>query len=108
MAFSLLAGHPWIFIAFRPLLLIVFAVLLVKAKIFPHRLQQFALVAVMAGGLSNWIDNIAHGFVIDMFEPTFMSFAIFNLADSFVTVGVAIILITFIFSEVRKRIYRQA
>ena len=102
MAFGLLAGHPWFFIASRPLLLTVFAVFLVKVNIFPHRLQQFALIAVMAGGFSNWIDNIAHGFVIDMFEPTFMSFAIFNVADSFITVGVAIILTTFIFSEVRK------
>ena len=102
MAFSFLAEHQWIFVIFKPLLLIAIGIILIKGKVFPHRPQKFALVAVMAGGFSNWVDRIAHGFVIDMFEPTFIRFAIFNIADIFITVGVITLFITTILSEVRK------
>ena len=102
MAFSLLAEHQWIFVISTPLLLIAFGILLIKGKVFPHKLQKFALVAVMVSGFSNWVDRIAHGFVIDMFEPTFMRFAIFNIADIFITVGVITLFVTVILSEVRK------
>ena len=51
------------------------------------------LVMVAAGGIGNLVDRIAFGYVRDFFEVTFMDFAIFNVADSFITVGAIVLII---------------
>ena len=42
---------------------------------------------LVAGGLGNLIDRVLYGYVIDFIEPTFMQFAVFNIADCAVTCG---------------------
>lgn len=54
---------------------------------------RIPLVMVAAGGIGNLVDRIALGYVRDFFELTFMDFAIFNIADSFVTVGAIALII---------------
>ena len=54
---------------------------------------RIPLVMVAAGGIGNLVDRIALGYVRDFFEFTFMDFAIFNIADSFVTVGAIALII---------------
>jgi hypothetical protein len=39
------------------------------------------------GALGNFIDRILSGYVVDMFDFEFMEFAVFNIADIFITVG---------------------
>lgn len=51
------------------------------------------LTLIIAGGLGNFIDRVSQGFVVDMFHLDFINFAIFNVADSYLTVGVIILLI---------------
>lgn len=51
------------------------------------------VAAVVGGGIGNAIDRVALGAVTDFFKTTFMSFAIFNVADIFVTCGVPVALI---------------
>ena len=51
------------------------------------------VAAVVGGGIGNAIDRVALGAVTDFFKTTFMNFAIFNVADIFVTCGVPIALI---------------
>ena len=53
---------------------------------------RIPLIMVAAGGIGNLVDRTQLGYVRDFFEFTFMDFAIFNIADAFVTVG-AIVLI---------------
>lgn len=52
----------------------------------------FALV--FGGALGNLVDRLVHGHVIDfvLFHTSYWSFAVFNLADSFITVGAMAIL----------------
>ena len=87
---------------FNPLILIAITIFAVKDKMLTPKVQGFALTAFVAGGFSNWIDRIAHGFVIDMFEPIFMRFAVFNVADIFITVGATVFIVAYVLSEVRK------
>ena len=54
---------------------------------------RIPLVMVAAGGIGNLVDRIVLGYVRDFFEFTFMDFAIFNIADSFVTVGAIALII---------------
>ena len=48
---------------------------------------------VVGGGIGNAIDRVAFGAVTDFFKTTFMDFAIFNVADIFVTCGVFVALV---------------
>ena len=101
IAFSFLAGQPWIPLVLTPILLLVVGVLLVR-NIFPCPVQRLALVSVMAGGLSNWIDRLAYGHVVDMFATVFMNFAIFNVADIFITLGGITFFVAYVVSERKK------
>ena len=100
MAFGFLGGHQWIPLVLTPLILIGLGILLVK-KMFPCPVCRMGLVAVMAGGLSNWVDRIAYGYVVDMFEFTFIRFAVFNVADIFITVGGIVFLVAYFLAEAR-------
>ena len=56
-------------------------------------LDGFGLTLIISGGLGNFIDRMSQGFVVDMFHLDFINFAIFNVADSHLTVGVIVLLI---------------
>ena len=60
----------------------------------------FGLTLIIAGGLGNFIDRMSQGFVVDMFHLDFINFAIFNVADSYLTVGVIVLLIAMLKEEV--------
>lgn len=65
------------------------------------------LALILAGALGNLIDRLAHGFVIDFVHVHWRerwSFPIFNLADSLITVGMALFFIEFIFRPEANRI----
>ena len=51
------------------------------------------LALIMAGTIGNFIDRLRQGYVVDMFETTFINFPIFNIADICLTIGVIWIII---------------
>ena len=53
----------------------------------------FGLMLIISGGIGNFIDRLRLGYVVDMVHLDFMNFAIFNVADSYLTVGVVILFI---------------
>lgn len=53
----------------------------------------FGLLLIISGGLGNFIDRLRLGYVVDMVHLDFMDFAIFNLADAYLSVGVVILFI---------------
>ena len=68
-------------------------------------LLRIPLIMIVGGGIGNLVDRIALGYVRDFFEFTFMKFAIFNIADAFVTVGaiwLVIYLICVMVDEAKK------
>ena len=56
-----------------------------------------ALALQLGGAVGNLIDRIRQGYVTDFIN--FKFFPVFNVADSAVTVGVAILLITLVFMD---------
>ena len=65
--------------------------------------QLWSVTLVLAGGLGNFIDRVAQGYVVDYFEFLFMRFAIFNIADILITCGIAWLMIVILRGESRKR-----
>ena len=101
MAFSLLEGARWFFLVLTAAFLVV-AVLAVCKKWLTHPLALTALTMIVGGGVGNMIDRAIHGYVVDMIEVDFMNFAIFNVADCFVTIGAVLLVIWAIFFDRRK------
>ena len=54
---------------------------------FPGKWGKLSLSLILAGAVGNLIDRALLGYVTDMFETTFMNFAVFNVADICVVVG---------------------
>ena len=67
-------------------MIVVVAALLAK-NYFPGLWGKLSLSLILAGAVGNLIDRALLGFVTDMFETTFMDFAVFNVADICVVVG---------------------
>ena len=59
------------------------------------------LTLIIAGGLGNFIDRLRQGFVVDMFQVDFINFAVFNVADTYLTFGVLIMLLVIIKEETK-------
>lgn len=71
------------------------------ARSAKNLLSQVAFGMIIGGGLANVIDRFQDGYVTDYVQIG--SFPIFNVADSFVTVGVCLLLLeTFFFEKSRK------
>jgi len=102
IAFGFLQNHQWIPFVLTPILLLGLGMLLFR-RVVTHPLQRLAITGGMAGGLSNWIDRILHGFVVDMFEPIFINFAVFNIADTFIVLGGFVFIIGFFLEERQKK-----
>ncbi|MDR1473195.1 MAG: signal peptidase II [Lactobacillales bacterium] len=62
---------------------------------------NIALLLMFSGAVSNFIDRVLHGYVIDMFQTKFIDFPVFNMADSYLVVGVCLLII-YIFIIDRK------
>lgn len=62
-------------------------VVLLKRNFFPGVWGKLSLSLILAGAVGNLIDRALLGYVTDMFETTFMEFAVFNVADICVVVG---------------------
>lgn len=89
-AFSMLRSHTWVLTLISTVVVVGMCALLVKG-FFKNRLGLFSAALVLAGGMGNLIDRVLFGFVTDMFQTTFMDFAVFNVADCCITIGVPLL-----------------
>lgn len=101
MAFSLYQGGRWVFLIFTALFLALAALAAVKDW-FPHPLFRVCLVLVTGGAVGNLIDRLLYGSVVDMIELEFIRFAVFNIADIFLTTGAGLLLIWILFLDRKK------
>ena len=101
MAFSMLQGGRWLFLILTAVVLAVLIAAVAKQWL-RHPLALAAVTCIVGGGLGNMIDRAVHGYVVDMIEVEFMRFAVFNVADCFVCIGAALLVIWAIFFDKKK------
>ena len=70
-----------------------------------HRLLQVALALILGGALGNLYDRLAYGYVVDFLEFYIRTYhwPAFNVADSAITIGVALLALEIIRNESPRR-----
>lgn len=97
-AFSMLAGKQIFLIVVTSVALLAIIYILLFKK--PERkLEYWGYLLILSGGIGNLVDRIRQGYVVDYINFLFIKFAVFNLADIFVTFGFVILLISIIRSS---------
>ncbi|KGP64174.1 peptidase A8 [Legionella norrlandica] len=97
-AFSFLSGagdwHRWFFAGFSLLMSIILVIWLLRT---PERakFQALGISLILGGALGNLIDRGLHGYVVDFIDVYYKHyhFATFNLADSAICIGAAILVL---------------
>ena len=86
-AFSMFSEHTWMLTLLSLVVSVLLVLVLVKGWVTRTRLGRVCVAVVLAGAVGNLIDRALFNFVTDMFETTFMNFAVFNVADICVVLG---------------------
>ncbi|MCQ2958189.1 MAG: signal peptidase II [Candidatus Gastranaerophilales bacterium] len=94
-AFSIMQNNTFI---------LIFISLVVLGFVFWHifknevkLIEIIALGLISGGAIGNLIDRVFHGFVIDFIQTEFITFPIFNFADTFINIGVIILIVSILF-----------
>ncbi|PDT86362.1 signal peptidase II [Sinorhizobium sp. BJ1] len=105
VAFSMLSGMEGWFIVGIRLAVVGFVLWLWRRTPKDRFFAHLGYAMIIAGALGNLVDRLLFGYVIDyiLFHTTSWSFAVFNLADSFITVGAGAIVLDELLQAKRTR-----
>lgn len=107
-AFSILSDMRWLLVAVSFVCSLIIAFILLKYKDKIEVIGKIALAFVLGGALGNLVDRAVLGYVVDVFEVEFMRFAVFNVADCFITVGgIAFCIYYFVHSGKQDKIKKR-
>lgn len=100
-AFGMLSDSRWVFMISSTVAIVGILFYLIKYRP-TNKLLVVSLAMVAGGGIGNMIDRVALGYVIDFIDFTLIDFAIFNVADSFVSVGACLMILYLILDMVKE------
>lgn len=98
-AFSILVGKR-IFLILIAVLVTIMLIRYIKKNNIQNKLELVSISLIIGGSLGNLMDRVVRGYVIDFldFKIFNYNFPIFNLADTFIVIGVFLLLL----KEIRK------
>ena len=104
MAWGMLQNKQVLFIILTPIVLAALIYFYYKLP-FEKKfiIARICLLCLTGGAIGNLIDRIFngeqlfHGYVVDMIYVEIINFPVFNIADSFITVGFALMIFSMIF-----------
>ncbi|MDR3178707.1 MAG: signal peptidase II [Oscillospiraceae bacterium] len=96
-AFGIFKNARWFFVVLNTIMLVVFVVFVFK-KALNSIILSLSTALVVGGGVSNLIDRICFGYVIDYLELSFFP-PVCNFADYCISVGAVLFIIYFLFSR---------
>lgn len=103
-AWSFLADKPWSQTFFKVLTIIAlagFIFVYVYSTIKNQKWLKWSMVLIISGAVGNFIDRCIYGYVVDFLSFIFgeYAFPVFNLADSFLVIGVIVAFANFLFFD---------
>ena len=104
VAFSMLSGMEGWFIVTMRLAIVAFVLWLWRKTPGDRWLAHLGFAMIIAGAIGNLLDRFFYGHVVDyiLFYTQTWSFAVFNLADSFITLGAGCVILDEFFGAKRK------
>lgn len=103
-AFGILKDRQFFFILFTLIVLVFLIYLLIRSLIQGIRTQKksfyslfWALCFLCAGAIGNLIDRVNTRYVVDFLYIRLIDFPVFNVADCYVTMSIAVIFVTILF-----------
>lgn len=101
-AFGMLKDHRWVFMVLSTAAILgIYVCLWIFAKRSPLFCTGLALI--VGGGIGNMIDRFRLGYVTDFIDLRFINFAVFNVADSFVCIGCAVLFLYLLFFDAKAK-----
>ncbi len=103
-AFSMFSDKSWgiwVLAGISAVAIIAIIIIMFKARL--GVLGKLSLCFILGGAVGNLIDRLVLGYVVDMFQPLFINFAVFNVADIFITVGGILLVIYILFVHKWKK-----
>ena len=99
-AWSILEGFGVVFAILAACVSVGIIVYLCRDKSL-KKIERIALIFICGGAVGNMIDRILHGYVIDFlnFYIFGYDYPVFNIADSFLVIGVGIMIICTLFDK---------
>ncbi len=101
-SFGMLRGGRWLFVAITIIMIAAIIIYTVKIK-EKNKLYLLSASFIIGGGIGNLIDRILTGEVVDFFDFCLINFAVFNVADCFIVVGVILMLIYCVISDRKNK-----
>ena len=95
-AFGMLQGYA-VQLAIVAIVVVLALAFVVIARRKTTIVEVIAFGFIVGGAIGNLIDRISQGYVTDMIMTTFIDFPVFNVADSAVTVGTVLFVISALF-----------
>ena len=96
-AFSILKGKRVFFIIMTIIVVFLIVYYLLKNKVY--WVEKYSFLLIISGAVGNLIDRIMYGYVIDFLDFIIFGydFPVFNIADSFITIGAIGLIISILF-----------
>ncbi len=106
-AFGMLSNSRWVFMILSSVALVAMAAFTVINR-NGRMMTNVAVAMIFGGGFGNMIDRFAKGFVVDFIDFRIINFWVFNVADSFVTIGCGVLILSLIMGEIDSRKKKKA
>ncbi len=94
-AFGMFSSRPHLFVIVAVLFVFIINYFLLRKFRKLSVTERAALCCILAGTLGNLTDRLRFGHVIDFID--FRIWPVFNLADSLITIGAALLILTMLF-----------
>ena len=95
-AFGKLQQYGSILLIFSVIAILILSLIVFKQKNIP-KINLIAFSMILGGAIGNVIDRILRGSIVDFLD--FRIWPIFNIADSAITIGIALLIIHSVFSK---------
>jgi signal peptidase II len=107
VAFGINLGQPWIMMVLNMFIIVLLVYLFFKDRVLAgSTLGKTGMVFVIGGAVGNLIDRVRMGEVIDFIQMGlgYYTWPVYNLADIYVTIGMALLIYVYFFTVESKEI----
>lgn len=99
-AFSMFSKNTFLLSLFTLVFIMIIVYLMYRQlTCYKNKIIMISYSLILGGAIGNLIDRFYYGFVVDYFDFRLINFAIFNVADIFITIGGVLLIIYMLFND---------